>query len=319
MLWSRRWKNVSEHITIKEARVLLSSLKRSSRVQSSHWHRKLAVSDILGAVCVFSKGRSGNGKVNLLCRQAAALQFATGIIWHVRHLERKRNVADKPSRRFEARKLLRKPPTHCREVVNLGSGLSKEASAPSKPLQPHRKFVENVFPCGATKFFLEIFSGTGRLTRAIEESGVSILEPLDYILGPHADLRGRSTQKLVLDWIKKGKIGFVHVGTPCTIWSQARHNVKESHATRCKEEIGVELALFSAEVIRTCNRCQVGCALEDLSRSKLFKFDPVVHAIASGDNDVVDFDMCQYGALEKVYYFNHLGKMVEPSPPQVLP
>lgn len=295
LLWSRRWKDVSEHITIKEARVLLSSLKRSSRVRSLHGHRKLSVSDNLPAVCAFSKGRSGNAKINSLCRHAAAIQFATGIIWHVRHLETKRNVADEPSRRFEPRKLTRRFHNPSCDLEPKGSGLSKEASAPSKPLQPRRQFVEKVFPCGPARFFLEIFSGTGRLTQAIEESGVSVLEPLDYLLGSHADLRRRATQKLVLDWIRTGRIGFVHLGTPCTIWSQARHNVKESHATRCKEEIGVELALFSAEIIRTCNQYHVGYALENPKNSKLFKFEPIVRAIASGNNFVVDLDMCQYG------------------------
>ena len=101
LLWARRWKYSDKNIRIKEGRVVLSSLKRSARVASLHGQRKLTISDNLGVVCAFSKGRSGRHKLNRLCRQACALQFATGIIWSLRHVETKRNVADKPSRRFK--------------------------------------------------------------------------------------------------------------------------------------------------------------------------------------------------------------------------
>ena len=97
LLWARRWKYSDKNIRIKEGRVVLSSLKRSARVASLHGQRKLTISDNLGVVCAFSKGRSGQHKLNRLCRQACALQFATGIIWSLRHVETKRNVADKPS------------------------------------------------------------------------------------------------------------------------------------------------------------------------------------------------------------------------------
>ena len=315
LLWSRRWRDVSEHISVKEARVLLSSLRRSSRVRSLHGHRKLSISDNLPAVCAFAKGRSGNVKMNSLCRQSAALQFATGVIWHVRHVETKRNVADEPSRRYELVRPRRHSKHAFRVVEAQGCGLSKEASAPSKPLQPRRQFVDCVHPSGPARLFLEIFSGTGRLSQAVEMSGVSILEPLDYLLGKHADLRRRSTQELVIHWIKMSKIGFIHLGIPSSIWSQARRNVKQFHSAKCREEVGVELALFAAEVIRVCNLYHVGYAIENPRYSRLFKFEPIVHAIASGPNFVVDFDLCQYGApykkstriITSVKWLNALG------------
>ena len=304
LLWARRWKDGDEHILIKESRVLLSSLKRSSRVVELHDRKKLSISDNLPAVCAFSKGRSPNRKVNYLCQQACAFQIACGISWSVRHIETKRNPADEPSRWYE-KKSPKSTSFKCKgprqrrvayPVVEVGdSGYSREASAPSKPHQPRRQHVQNVFPSGSSKLFLEVFSGTGRLTQAVEECGISVLEPLDIVLGKYADLRRRTTQQTVLEWVKHGHIGFVHLGTPCTIWSRARHGVKDSWATRCKEETGVELALFSAELIRVCNRYKVPYAIENPRTSRLFSFEPLVVAIASGPNYIVDFDMCQYG------------------------
>ena len=50
LLWSRKWRNSSEHINIKEGRVLLSSLVRTSRVASLFGGRKCSASDNLAAI-----------------------------------------------------------------------------------------------------------------------------------------------------------------------------------------------------------------------------------------------------------------------------
>ena len=145
------------------------------------------------------------------------------------------------------------------------------------------------------RYFLEIFFGGGRLSQSCRDAGVPVLEPLDLLNGPHCDLRRRATQRLVLQWIKSGLIRFVHLGTPCTIWSQARHKAKDSARTRAKECVGVELALFSAEVIHTCIAHGVQYSIENPRFSKLFGFEPLAKAIASGRHFVVVFDMCMYG------------------------
>lgn len=295
LLWCRRWKNLNEHITLKEARVAVSSLRRSSRVVATHGCRKLSLSDNLPCICAFSKGRSSNHHLNKLCQTAAALQFSSGISWTLRHIETKRNVSDAPSRAHERRhRGLRGEPFQFASG-DLGSGFSREASTSSKPLKPRRQHEESVFPCSTGKYFLEIFSGAGNLTKAVKQLNIPCLEPLDYILGTHCDLRRRSTQEVVLSWLDRQLIGFVHLGTPCTIWSQARRSVKDSPATRAKEESGLELALFSCEVIRRCIKLGIPYVLENPRSSKLFLFPPLVHSVACGSFHFVDFAMCQYG------------------------
>jgi len=155
---------LDEHISLKEATFALSSLRRSSRVAGVHGYRKLTSSDNLPCILAFSKGRSSNFIMNLVCQTASAIQFATQIGWHLRHVETKRNVADKDSRRFEPkRRLGRRQPFQLWEFTD--GGLSREASAPSKPFKPKRVTVDQVLP-GRTlgRYFLEIFSGAGNLT-----------------------------------------------------------------------------------------------------------------------------------------------------------
>lgn len=106
------------------------------------------------------------------------------------------------------------------------------------------------------------------------------------------------------------------MGTPCTIWSRARHNVKDSPATRLKEETGIELALFTCEVIRRCNSHGIPYALENPRSSKLFMFEPLVMSICQGPNQAVDFEMCQFGEpyqkrtriITSVGWLNHLAR-----------
>ena len=103
LLWARKWRWPSEHINLKEGRVLLSSLKRASRIAELFEGKKLSLSDNLSALLAFDKGRSSSHGLNSLCRRAAGLLGATGIRWKLRHVETDRNVADSPSRWFEKR------------------------------------------------------------------------------------------------------------------------------------------------------------------------------------------------------------------------
>lgn len=85
---------------------------------------------------------------------------------------------------------------------------------------------------------------------------------------------------------------------------------------RIKEEIGVELALFSAQVIRTCIKFGVHYALENPRTSKLFQLEPILTAIAGAPHYEVDLDMCQFGEpykkptkiITSAHWLNPLGK-----------
>ena len=299
LLWARRWKDPEEHINVKECRVAISSLRRACRVREILGCRKLSLSDNLATVSALSKGRSSSHAMNKLCRVAAAIQFGCGITWHLRRVETKRNVADGPSRIPEKVHRGVRPCQPCCEPIECSG---RQISAPSRQSK-HSTGGSNTFdsvPQGPAKFFLELFSGSGNLTNAVKKCGIPCLEPIDIRNGVHCDLTRRKTQKLILRWIEKGAIGWVHLGTPCAIWSQARKGVKDSSREICaKDLMGVELALFSAEVISICNRVGVQYTIENPSSSQLFSFLPLRKAIGTSANYEVNFDLCSYGEAYK--------------------
>ena len=167
LLWAKRWKRADEHITLKEMRVCLSSLRRASRVTELHGYRKLTLCDNLAVVSAFSKGRATNGAMNTLCKQSCALQFCTGIVWSVRHIESGRNPADRPSRFYEKRgRALGSEPVQ--GVNYFGGGSHSGACSSSKPKCSDSGYTApQVFPRGHGKFFLELFSGAPLLTGSI--------------------------------------------------------------------------------------------------------------------------------------------------------
>ena len=215
VLWARRWRNTEEHINIKECRVALSSLRRASRVAALFGLRKLTLSDNLATVCALSKGRSSVYKMNSLCQTACAIQFGCGIVWHLRHIESKRNVADAPSRLFQKKHLVQRaaPAGAPADMAQCG-GQSSQSSSSSKQSSRIPGVHGGVFPETREKFFLELFAGTGRLSAAVKSAGGAVLEPVEISKGVRFDLRRRQTQRLIIKWIEKGIVGFVHLGTP---------------------------------------------------------------------------------------------------------
>ena len=111
--------------------------------------------------------------------------------------------------------------------------------------------------------FLEIFAGSGNLTAAVGSLGKATFSPMDIKNGHVFDLRRRSTQLTVLAWIKSQRVSWVHLGTPCTVYSKARRFLGRLDRAREKERVGLELALFTAEVIDTCRRYKVKWSLEN--------------------------------------------------------
>ena len=82
----------------KEARVALSSLKRTCRTACLHGKFKLALTDNLSCLSAFEKGRASDPRLNSHCQIAASYSMGCGIRWRLRHIETKRNPAGRDSR-----------------------------------------------------------------------------------------------------------------------------------------------------------------------------------------------------------------------------
>ena len=138
---------------------------------------------------------------------------------------------------------------------------------------------------------LELFSGSSRLTSALQCRGLRCCIPFDICNGWQFDLSRHDVQRLVLDWIKTGRVWYCHLGTPCTTFSIANTNkIKESRV-----KLSLSLARFTARVIRTCVDCGVMFSLENPMTSKLFKLDCIHKALSYSSALVVIYDSCRYG------------------------
>ena len=361
LLWSKAWKNPDEHINIKEARVALSSLKRSARVASLTGMKKLTLSDNLATVLCFEKGRSGRPSMNRLCRVAGAIQAGLGIRWRLRHIETSRNLADEPSRRFEKRHTHRpsqreplqglvkahphqhvpgpsppKPP--CQLPEHSGSGhhpqiprqiclydelfpssviaqetltdlhracgqLSAVASIQrgSAQHEGRRQSCADMSKKGAPGLFrrgrfLEVFSGSGNLTKTIQRNGLQVLTPIDIRHGSHHDLTRRSTQVAVKKIIEQEDVTFLHCGTVCTAFSRARHGIRNLVRARERERVACELAFFSCELARLCHSRGGYWAIENPASSRLWEFPAILELMALSGVRKVNFPMRHYGA-----------------------
>lgn len=61
------------------------------------------------------------------------------------------------------------------------------------------------------------------------------------------NLLNPGVQKFVLSLVSAGLVWWVHLGTPCTAWSKARHNIRNMQKAR--EAVGT---LFTCRIIREC-------------------------------------------------------------------
>ena len=91
-----------------------------------------------------------------------------------------------------------------------GPGAAPETSHPE--LQPR---------CCKGLVFLEVFSGSGHLSTALQRIGIST-RCLDISHGPLHDVTRKDVQKMIFRFLRSGKCAGIWFGTPCTSFSRAR-------------------------------------------------------------------------------------------------
>ena len=139
--------------------------------------------------------------------------------------------------------------------------------------------------------FLELFSGTARLTSAVRSKGIRCGIPFDLSFGKEFDLSRHDVQRLILDWISSGRIWFLHIGTPCTIFSIA--NTGKVRGRRVQQSL--VLAKFTAKLIRACADHGVWFSLENPQTSKLFQLKVIYNALTYASVFYVHYDCCRFG------------------------
>ena len=139
--------------------------------------------------------------------------------------------------------------------------------------------------------FIELFSGSSRLTAAVQESGLRVGVPFDLSNGNCFDLTKVGIQHLILDWIKTHRIWYVHLATPSTVYRIA----KKKSATGTRLKMSDQCAHFTASVILQCELSGVFYSLENPKSSKLLRHYRVQQALASTSAVFIEYDCCRYG------------------------
>ena len=132
--------------------------------------------------------------------------------------------------------------------------------------------------------FLELFSGVKyQLLRAAADKQLRTSIPIDMSLGKCFDVCNPRLRSLIIEWIRDGRVWYVHLGTPCTLYSIAR----KSRPDRASYRVSMCCVDFTVLIIKTCLECGVYFSLENPKTSKLFKV-PRVADILKRSNAIRD-------------------------------
>ena len=146
---------------------------------------------------------------------------------------------------------------------------------------------------------LEIFSGCGNFSAAMRRAGIRVASEFDILNGNQFDLLIPGVVRVIEDAIKKGWVSYLHLGTPCTIWSTARHNVTNMVKAKNKEICGITLALVSIALIQLAHQHNIPWSIENPRSSKLWNFPPMAECLGRLKCFDVIFDLCRYGCPYK--------------------
>ena len=148
------------------------------------------------------------------------------------------------------------------------------------------------------QIFLEVFSGSGRLSAAMKRRGFLVLR-WDILNGDAWDLLSRKNQQLIRGWVAEGVVAAIHIGTPCQSLTRARDRGpiktvgQAGWPSRLRSDefpwglpqlvnppdlmavrVGNQLARFSASLLEHSRFHQVPATVENPSSSRLWILPP---------------------------------------------
>lgn len=158
--------------------------------------------------------------------------------------------------------------------------------------------------------FLEIFSGSGRLGRAVMKHCSLPVLLWDITYGTDYDLCVRKNQWKILEWIRCGAIAAGHLGTPCNSFSRARDQPGGPPPLRsdskplgleglrpgdeAKVRIGNVLMRFSVRIMLLALMLGLPFTLENPRRSRLWICPPMLALLRRRNVSTVFVDFCMF-------------------------
>ena len=152
--------------------------------------------------------------------------------------------------------------------------------------------------------FLEVFSGSGRLSQAMRRCGVSVLPAVDWRFGPRRlDLHDEDNVRVLKRGIISQSVKFLHLGVPCTTFSAALRGAARMRSVACpvgpEEEVDkIRKANFLVrQSVKLCvlmEKLGGWWSIENPLGSLLWRMPEVV--CLSERAFRVCYDACQFGA-----------------------
>ena len=163
--------------------------------------------------------------------------------------------------------------------------------------------------------FLELWSGTAGLSKAMALAGAETLLGVDIEITPSEDLLDLNFVELVLKLIRAGLFTLVHMGIVCTTYSIAAKpayrckdgdgftQMKEGLSPPKREKVAIgdwfcHLAITIFQIQAESGRY---ATIENPGSSLLWSVRHMVQLVSSLGLHVVPFDMCAFGASFKKY------------------
>jgi hypothetical protein len=159
--------------------------------------------------------------------------------------------------------------------------------------------------CSPGVLGLEVFAGSGRLTRALRRAGLQMDCPIDTLqtgtYEPAHDLLNEAVFEWLLDRCRHKVYIYVHFGLPCSSWSALqrlnggtrRLDLPEGSGDRISE---LEGNLLARRTVALCNAVREAggfYSIENPKSSYVWHYPPVAE-LAARDFEV-SFDQCEYG------------------------
>ena len=184
----------------------------------------------------------------------------------------------------------------------------RRSSAAAKAVQPALSVPQVM----SLRFYLEVFSGSGRLSRALAKRTGQLCMLWDICLGEEYDLSNLSNVRLINSWIRAGVIIGVHLGTECKSFSRARDRPNgpprlrsnqhvlglpniASAIDRRKVLIGNILMRASVRIFQTCLECLVPVTLENPASSRLWLCPGVLKLARHRRCNMTTVEFCMFG------------------------
>ena len=183
----------------------------------------------------------------------------------------------------------------------------RQSSARPSAAQPALSIGANL----KVPVFLEFFSGSGRLGKAVSRYAGMVVLLWDICYGPEYDLTCPAVQHMVLGWIKNGSVIAGHLGTPCQSFSRARdrpggpprlrsdaqplglEGLKPWDATKVKN--GNLLMRFTVRVMLLAISLALPFTLENPARSRLWLCPPVLALLRRRSITCQVVEYCMFG------------------------